>query len=371
MEQEEKLLLLGPGGAGKTCMRSIIFENYFPRDALRLGITISMDQNRVHILRNLFLNLLDGGGQHHYVLEYLNKQREYIFSKVAVMLFVFDICSMSGDDSLNKNMNMAPNSWTKTDMLNYFGQTMYNLRRYSPNAKVFVLLHKIDLIHESVRAEIVLERKLDILHAIEERNSNERDGNMPEIKFFCTSIWTDSLYLAYSSVVQSLIPSRHRLIQAIQGLGKACRAVEVALYERSTFLCLAHVARRVGTVDTMEVPGAGGSEPSPHAPMPDVIDEMLEPAEGALRTSQVSETVKHFKLSCMNNTTSLQGFTIETEEFTAILTPFTDYVHVLMVCDDPNVGAELHRININAARQQFQNFLNSNDPEAAAMRNVL
>lgn len=363
MEQEEKLLLLGPGGAGKTCMRSIIFENYFPRDALRLGITISMDQNRVHILRNLFLNLLDGGGQQQYVLEYLNKQREYIFRKVAVMLFVFDICSFSMKEPPDSKRQITYNSWTKKEMLHYFEQTMYSLHTYSPKAKVFVLLHKIDLIKPEFREQRFLESKLEVLHVIQEMQNGSEEPNAFDIQFFCTSIWTNSLYRAYSSVVRSLIPNRHRLVEAIQRLGHACRAKEVALYERSTFLCLAHVTRRESSSKEASSEGELNSEPT------NILE--LPPVEGDLHTAQVSETVKHFKLSCMNNGASLDGFTIETEDFTAILTPFTPYVHILLVCDDPSVSPALHKININIARNQFQTFLKSSDPEAAAMRTVL
>eukprot|EP00796_Vickermania_ingenoplastis_P004211 gene4211-3043_t len=366
MEHDEKLLLLGPGGAGKTCMRSIIFDNYFPRDALRLGITISMDQSRVHILRNLFLNLYDCGGQHQYVVEYLNKQREYIFRKVAVMLFVFDINSMSVDEPLKEGAEDGPmlpsNSWTKRDMLDYFKQAMCNIHKYSPQAKVFVLLHKIDLIGKDSREQVAQNRKCDILNVMEELQLNGLyTPEQGEIQFFCTSIWGNSLYRAYSSVVCSLIPHRERLLQAIKELGEACRAVEVALYERSTFLCLGHVTRQVTKGSNGGACGPGSSEPI-----------TCTPGMGELRSAQVSETVKHFKLSCMNNTTSLDGFTIETEEFTAILTHFTDYVQVLLVCDDPNVSAELHHINIQAARNRFATFLFSkDDPHAEEMRNVL
>ncbi|KPA76347.1 putative ras-family member GTP-binding protein [Leptomonas pyrrhocoris] len=354
-KQMQKLLLMGPGGAGKTCMRSIIFDNYLPRDALRLGITISLDQSQVHILRNLFLNLWDCGGQHRYVSEYLSRQKEYIFRYVGVMLFVFDINSMSRDSYGASGVGSssiggggeggsATTDWKLPEMLNYFKEAMRYIRQYSPKAKVFVLLHKIDLIHRDMRQEIFEARKQEIMNCID-----PEDG--ADIDFFGTSIWSDSLYLAYSSVVRSLVPHRDVLVETMRGIAVACDAVEVALYERSTFLCLTHVTRTAAKDAAAAPPFLQGN--------------------GELRTTEVSETVKHFKLSCMNNTTSLGGLSIATESFTAMLYPFTECTHVLVVSADPQVSVELHKLNVNAARRRFQQFLDSDEPTACAMREVL
>ncbi|CBZ24844.1 putative ras-family member, GTP-binding protein [Leishmania mexicana MHOM/GT/2001/U1103] len=350
-KQMQKLLLMGPGGAGKTCMRSIIFDNYLPRDALRLGITISLDQSQVHILRNLFLNLWDCGGQHRYVTEYLNRQKEYIFRYVGVMLFVFDINSMcrdshggiGGPGGVGGEGSSATTDWKLPEMLEYFREAMRFIRQYSPKAKVFVLLHKIDLIHKDIREEIFQARKQEILNCID-------SGDGMDIEFFGTSIWSDSLYLAYSSVVRSLVPHRDVLVETMRGIAIACDAAEVALYERSTFLCLTHINRKTA---------ADGSK------------ALFLQGDGELRTTEVSETVKHFKLSCMNNTTSLGGLSIATETFTALLCPFTECTHVLVVSVDPKVNVELHRLNVNAARRRFEQFLDSDEPTACAMREVL
>lgn len=346
----QKLLLMGPGGAGKTCMRSIIFDNYLPRDALRLGITISLDQSQVHILRNLFLNLWDCGGQHRYVAEYLGRQKEYIFRYVGVMLFVFDVNSMSGGrdagvvpSAVESNANT---DWKLPEMLEYFQAAMSYINEYSPNAKVFVLLHKMDLINKDMRETIFEARKQEILQVI--------DSNKTDIQFFATSIWSDSLYLAYSAVVRSLVPHRDVLLKTLREIATACDAAEVALYERSTFLCLAHMTRR----ESEE--GSNGSGAT----------RALE-GEGETRTTEISEIVKHFKLSCMNNTASLNGLSITTGDFTALLHPFTECTHVLVVSDDPNIDVELHRLNVNAARRRFQQFLESDDRIASAMREVL
>ncbi|KAH9600052.1 Gtr1/RagA G protein [Trypanosoma melophagium] len=350
-DQIQKLLLMGPGGAGKTCMRSIIFDNYLPRDALRLGITISLDQSQVRVFNNLYLNLWDCGGQHRYVAEYLGRQKEYIFRSVAVMLFVFDINSMSRDS--NDAGNGMPTDWSRPEMLDYFQSAMCYITQYSPNAKVFVLLHKMDLIAKELRDTIFESRKAEILACLD---GNAATGN---IQFFATSIWSDSLYLAYSNVVRSLIPHRNLFISEMKKLLRCCHAVEVALYERSTFLCLAHVSRKSinnGNNSTNDDDQENGQL-------------LLQDSEQ--RTTEVSETVKHFKLSCMNNTTSLDGFQIATETFTALLHPFTSCTHVLIVSSDTSVNVELHKCNVRSAQRAFELFLRSGDSIAEEMRQVL
>lgn len=353
MDQEKKLLLLGPGGAGKTCMRSVIFENYFPRDALRLGITLSMDHNRVHILRNLFLNLIDCGGQPEYVQEYLSKQREYIFRNVAVMLFAFDVTSFMGNPEDSEIPNA--NNWTRKQMLNYFRDIMKKMKKYSPDAHLFVLLHKIDLLSVEEQESVLNNAKLIIDESMDE-DCLAKGKELPVV--YGTSIWTTSLYKAYSSVVRTLIPSRERLVDCIRNLGQVSHAVEVALFDRSTFLCLAHVTRRLVPVPERE--DTSGNEEY----------EVLR-SNADERTAQVSETIKHFKLSSMNNNADWQGLTIEAENFTAILTAFTGTVYVLLVCDDPSISVALHLINISTASQEFQTFLQSKDPEAGPMSAVL
>ncbi|RNF18803.1 ras-family member, GTP-binding protein [Trypanosoma conorhini] len=364
-DQIQKLLLMGPGGAGKTCMRSIIFDNYLPRDALRLGISISLDQSQVRMFNNLYLNLWDCGGQHRYVAEYLNRQKEYIFRSVSVMLFVFDINSMSRENE--DTYGGMSTDWSRPEMLEYFQSAMHYIRQYSPHAKIFVLLHKMDLIAKEFRETIFDSRKAEILSRL------EADDAACNIQFFATSIWSDSLYLAYSSVVRSLIPHRDVLMREMKKLLHSCNAMEVALYERSTFLCLTHVSRK--DADDKFEGNAASTNTSNCANndtcYPETNGGALGTPKCEFRTTEVSETVKHFKLSCMNNATSLDGFQITTGDFTALLHPFTNCTYVLLVSTDPSVSVELHKRNLYSAQHAFELFLRSGDPIAEEMRQIL
>nr|CCC94918.1 unnamed protein product [Trypanosoma congolense IL3000] len=306
------------------------------------------------MLNNLYLNLWDCGGQHRYVAEYLNRQRDCIFRSVGVFLFVFDINSMSRENSDACEENCT--EWSRPDMLEYFQAAMQCIRTYSPQAKVFVLLHKMDLIQQRLRSSIFQSRKEEILKRVV-----SGDEPAADIQFFATSIYDDTLYLAYSNIVRSLIPHGYVLKREMEKLLVSCNAAEVALYERSTFLCLTHVSR-ISNLDDNDEGLSGVDDDNDVAPI-------LSCSE--CRTTKVSETVKHFKLSCMNNATSLEGYQITTDTFTALLHPFTSCTYVLIFSEDTSISVELHRVNVCSARHEFEQFLLSGDRTAEEMRKVL
>ena len=129
---KKKVLLMGKSGAGKTSMRSIIFANYIARDTHRLAPTIDVEHTNVRFLGNLVLNLWDCGGQFRFFENYF--ESDTIFRNVEVLIYVFDI--ESGD--LSNDITL-------------FADTLAALERCSPDASIFVLIHKMDLIDEEER----------------------------------------------------------------------------------------------------------------------------------------------------------------------------------------------------------------------------
>ena len=67
-----------------------------------------------------------------------------MFSNTSVMLYVFDI-----DEQEEKFK----------ESLDHFGQALQALNKYSPDADVFVLIHKIDLIEMHKRKEWIQRKK--------------------------------------------------------------------------------------------------------------------------------------------------------------------------------------------------------------------
>eukprot|EP00474_Spongospora_subterranea_P002447 CRZ02905.1 hypothetical protein [Spongospora subterranea] len=112
---------------------------------------------------------------------YFKSQRDHIFKNVEVLIYVFDITSKE----------------TAKDM-EYFQECLDTVRSMSPNAKVFCLVHKMDMIQpEAARARLFDGRRHDL---------TTMAGDL-EVSCFPTSIWDESLYNAWSSIVYALIPN--------------------------------------------------------------------------------------------------------------------------------------------------------------------
>jgi Ras-related GTP-binding protein A/B len=94
----------------------------------RLGVTIDVEQNHVRFLGDLILNLWDCGGQDSFMSTYLTAQQQTIFASVGVLIYVFEV----------KARDPASDA-------DYFRRILAALRRFSPNADVFLLVHKMDL----------------------------------------------------------------------------------------------------------------------------------------------------------------------------------------------------------------------------------
>lgn len=65
---------------------------------------------------------------------YLSSQRDHIFKNVEVLIYVFDVESREIDKDLR-----------------FYEASLESLRFHSPNAKIFCLIHKMDLIPEEFR----------------------------------------------------------------------------------------------------------------------------------------------------------------------------------------------------------------------------
>merc|ERR1711972_121624 len=130
-------------------MKSIIFANYLARDTSRLHQTNFIEHSSLKFLGNLRLNLWDCGGQDVFMENYFESQRETIFQNAEVLIYVLV--------AVNDKRGSADKQGSSSEMnkdLNYFAHAMDSLRQFSPSARVFCLVHKLDLVHESKREEV-------------------------------------------------------------------------------------------------------------------------------------------------------------------------------------------------------------------------
>lgn len=217
-QKQRKVLLMGKSGAGKSSMRSIVFSNYVAKDVRRLGATIDVEHSNIRFMGNLMLNLWDCGGQDGFMESYLTHQREHVFSSVAVLIFVFDIES--------REFN--------ADVVNY-SNILRALGESSPAARVFCLIHKMDLVQAQLRGKLFDERT-DYIRAASEKF-------VDTVEFHPTSIWDQSLYKAWTLIIYTLVPNAAPIEALLARLADAIDARELVLYERTTCLMVTRITR--------------------------------------------------------------------------------------------------------------------------------
>ncbi|KAI8057713.1 ras-related GTP-binding protein A-like protein [Syncephalis plumigaleata] len=296
---KKKVLLMGKSGAGKTSMRSIIFSNYIARDTRRLGATLDVEHSHVRFLGNLVLNLWDCGGQETFMENYFVSQRDHIFRNVEVLIYVFDVENCDDRD------------------MHYYQSCLEAIMTHSKQAKIFCLVHKMDLVPEEMREQVFHERFEEL-----------RTRSEPlEITAFATTIWDESLFKAWSSIVYTLVPNVNLLASHLNKFCRVCDADEVVLFERATFLVIAHASQR------------------PHA--------------DHARFEKISSIIKQFKLSCTKLQTQFKSMEIRKDGFTAFIDALTSNTYVMVIMSDPTIESAATQMNIMVARRHFEKLESS------------
>ncbi len=108
---------------------------------------------------------------------------------------------------------------------------------HSPKAKIFCLIHKMDLIPETQR------------EAIYKKRVEELETYSKPLSFTCfqTSIWDETLYKAWSQIVHELIPNAVQLEKSLKDFADVAEANEVMLFEKTTFLVVSHCLKKEHT----------------------------------------------------------------------------------------------------------------------------
>jgi Ras-related GTP-binding protein A/B len=201
--------------------------------------------------------------------------------------------------------------------LSHFEGVLEAIEQNSPDARVFVLVHKMDLVAEEHR-DIVFEERQQLIM------SYARGLNLT---FFRTSIWDETLYKAWSSIVYSLIPNINLLESHLTRFCKICDADEVVLFERATFLVISH------------------AQQSMHY---DVH-----------RFEKISNIIKQFKLSVAKTQAHFEGMEVRNSHFTAFIDSFTSNTYIMIVQSDPSIQSATTRLNVKAARNDFERLFAS------------
>ncbi|KAJ8092568.1 GTP-binding protein gtr1 [Marasmius tenuissimus] len=293
---------MGASGSGKTSMRSLIFSNNPASLTARLGATIDVEQNHVRFLGDLILNLWDCGGQDAFMDSYLSTQRSTIFQHVGVLIYVFDAESRE----MNKD-------------LEYYRDCLDGLKQFSPDAAVFLLVHKMDLVREP--KSVMFEKK--------NKELQQASG--------------DSAITAWSNIVHTLIPNAAILTKHLSTFAEACSATEVILFERTTFLVIATSS------SSQHSPQQSSTRTTTNNSTVEDIHH-LDPK----RYERTSELIKAFKHSCSRVREEFHSLEMELSDFTAVLDEMTRNTYVMIVVHDPTIETAAIKLNIRMARRKFE-----------------
>lgn len=326
LSSRKKLLLMGRSGSGKSSMRSIIFSNYSAFDTRRLGATIDVEHSHLRFLGNMTLNLWDCGGQDVFMDNYFTTQKDHIFKMVQVLIHVFDVESKS----INKDIDI-------------FVKSLTNLQKFSPDAKIFVLLHKMDLVQIDKREELFV-IMMDKLQKISNPYQFKLVG-------FPTSIWDESLYKAWSLIVCSLIPNMNLFNSNLLRFNEVLDAEEIILFEKTTFLVISSTA----SIQRQQN-GLSG-----------VINGSVESLDPK-RFEKISNIIKTYKQSITKLRTSFNNLIIRGSNGTSFYVDIlTDNLFIMIVlkdksADDNYVNAREDLVileNIKAVRRWFEKIENA------------
>jgi len=228
---------------------------------------------------------------------YFSSQRYNIFRNVAVLIYIFDVESRD----LEKDFQ-------------YYSSCLTSISENSKDAKVFCLIHKMDLIPEDQRDLVFAERMGEL----------KRRSIPMDITCFRTSIWDETLYKAWSSIVVSLIPNVDILEKHLNNFCSLLDADEVVLFERATFLVISHTHV------------ASQKPRDPH------------------RFEKISNIIKQFKLSCSKSTSQFQSMEVRNKNFAAYIDVFTPNTYIMVIQSDVTIPSSATLLNISNARDHFE-----------------
>ena len=187
-EQPNKVLFMGLGASGKSSIRSIVFEGKSLEDVKDYNATINYTRSTKNIIDAPF-QIFDCGGQESFISVFVGEQAEFIFSDVAVLIWVIDV---SNFDAVSTSRF-------------YFNLAQKKLVEYSKGAIIFCLLHKMDL--------LIPDMKKNVNETI---NSYFSPLAGVEIQYRSTSIFDRSIYNVVGEIIRALI-LRSTKAQSVSG----------------------------------------------------------------------------------------------------------------------------------------------------------
>ncbi|MHA1541830.1 MAG: ADP-ribosylation factor-like protein [Candidatus Hodarchaeales archaeon] len=176
-----KILIAGLSEAGKTAVKRIFFLKQTTEDVSQLSATLNYERLSVTI-KDTPITIVDLGGQKIFLKRFLSTFSPFVFSNVKIFIFLIDVA----------------NKTTRNNALQYFTACIEKLKTFSPEAEVFMFLHKNDLIRSSPN--------YDTIHELL-KESFQLEYDAP-LRFFRTTIYKPETVIdAFGRIFELAIPS--------------------------------------------------------------------------------------------------------------------------------------------------------------------
>ncbi|TKA74596.1 hypothetical protein B0A49_03663 [Cryomyces minteri] len=199
-----RLMLMGQKRSGKSSISSVVFHKLPPSETLYLETTTHITKYSVHSILDFAIYDLPGH------INYLDDayDDEATFGEVDAVIWVID----AQDEYL--------------DAINALNRTVLILQSRFPTINVEVFVHKVDGLSEDYKSDTFR----DIIQRVQDELSDAGYDNAP-VSFYQTSIFDDSIFEAFSKVIQKLIPQLPTLESLLNSLCSNCRIEKAYLFD--------------------------------------------------------------------------------------------------------------------------------------------
>ena len=333
-KNSNKIILLGEKNVGKTSIFSMIFTNIYPSETNYFESTKSISVSQIIFSGGELIEFEDCGFEENKNNNENNENEEYhikteIFDNVSTMVFIINAeapkkISESTNSIINNNDNYNIENDTTQSIItlkkkDFFESCLQLLNENSPDANIFVFIHKMDTILKDKKQNIFEEKKQEIIEKFSKLNSN--------IKIFATSIWDGSLYIPWRQIMSNMLINKNTIEKGLHFLLQACDVDEIFLFEKNTLLCIYSVDN--GKNENKEE-----------------------------RTKKITVLIKKIRQSLRRNKVGFSNLKMRLNNIMVYIEEFSKFSYIMILSQQPKINYEFLSLNIYILRESFEKAFN-------------
>lgn len=165
---------MGLAQSGKTTIVKVTAEGMIPQKKADYSATLDYKRN-TYTLFGTKVSMFDLGGQKSFLDRFIGELAEFVFTNVSALIFVVDVSNMD-------TISLAKY---------YYDMGKKTLKKFSPKAQTKILLHKMDLIDQSKKADF-------LSSVIEFLEFDKKD------EIFETNVFDQSIFIAMEKIIKSV-----------------------------------------------------------------------------------------------------------------------------------------------------------------------